>query len=225
MMATYSIVFAIILRGRPDKGYHGLDVFALWLTCALLPWLFFQNVLMSGMGSLIGNANLIQKVYFPRFTLVVSSALAWLFTFSIEMLVLVVALELFGGNPLPYLPVTALFMVVLLLFGLGLSFLFAIANVYFRDTQHLISIVMQVWFYATPIIYPITLISDKHPGLVNVLRLNPLERFAEVFRALMYEARFPTLADTLVVLGWAAGALIVGYLVFSRFEGRLAEEL
>jgi homopolymeric O-antigen transport system permease protein len=225
MMATYSIVFAIILRGRPDRGYHGLDVFALWLTCALLPWLFFQNVLISGMGSLLSNANLIQKVYFPRFTLVVSTALAWLFTFTIEIAVLVVALLIFGGNPLPYLPVTALFMIVLLLFGLGLSFLFAIANVYFRDTQHLISIAMQVWFYATPIIYPIGLVGDKHPGLAKVMRINPLERFGEVFRQTLYYAKLPSLSDSLVVLAWSLGALVVGYFVFSRFQDRLAEEL
>ena len=225
MMATYSVVFAIILRGKPEPGYNGLDVFALWLTCALLPWLFFQNVLMNGMGALISNANLIQKVYFPRVTLVISSALALLFTFSIEMAVLVVALELFGGNPLPYLPITIFFMLALLCFGLGVSLLFSIANVYFRDTQHFVSIAMQVWFYATPVIYPLSLIGDQYPALVKYVRWNPMERFAEVFRATLYDAKLPTLVNSAYVLAWSIGALVVGYLVFMHYEGRLAEEL
>lgn len=225
MMATYSVVFSIILRGKPDAGYHGLDVYALWLTCALLPWLFLQNVIMSGMGALIANANLIQKVYFPRFTIVVSTTLALGFTFTIEMGVLVIALLIFGGNPLPFLPLTVMFMVLLTCFALGFAFLLAIANVYFRDTQHLISIAMQVWFYGTPIIYPLSLVADKYPGLVTVARANPLERFAEVFRATLYEARFPPLGSVISVVCWSAASLALGYLVFRRFEGRLAEEL
>jgi ABC-2 type transport system permease protein len=180
---------------------------------------------MGGMGSLITNANLIQKVYFPRVTLVISSALALLFTFSIEMAVLVLALVLFGGNPLPYLPVTIFFMLALLCFGLGISLLLSIANVYFRDTQHFISIITQVWFYATPIIYPLSLIADKYPGVIRFARLNPIERFAEVFRSTLYDAKLPTLLNTAYVLAWSVGALALGYLVFRHYEGRLAEEL
>jgi ABC-type polysaccharide/polyol phosphate export permease len=224
-MATYSVVFAIVLRGQPDPGYRGLDVFALWLTCALLPWLFFQGILMGGMGSLIGNVNLIQKVYFPRSTLVISSALALLFTFSIEMSVLVVALLLFGGNPLPLLPLTIGFMLALFGLGLGISFALSIANVYFRDTQHFVSIAMQVWFYATPIIYPLSLIENKYPRAIPYMRLNPMERFSEIFRSTLYDARVPSLSNTLYVLAWTAAMLVLGYFVFSRYEGRLAEEL
>jgi ABC-type polysaccharide/polyol phosphate export permease len=225
-MATYSIVFAIVLRAHPDPGRpSGLDVFALWLSCALLPWLFFQNVVTNGMSSLIANANLIQKVYFPRSALVISSALAMLFTFSIEMSVLVVALLLFGGDPLPFLPATIFFMLVLLVFGLGLAMLLSIANVYFRDTQHFVTIFMQVWFYATPIIYPLSVVAGTHPGVVDYIRLNPLERFAEIFRATLYDGRWPSLVDTVIVLAWAAGSLLVGSLVFRRYEGKLAEEL
>ena len=225
-MATYSVIFSIVLRAHPDKGDpSGLNIFALWLSCALIPWLFFANVLMGGMSALIANANLIQKVYFPRVTLVVSSALALLFTFSIEMSVVVIAVLLFGGEPLQYLPVTILFMLVLFVFALGIALLLSVANVYFRDTQHLMSILLQVWFYATPIIYPLHLIADSHPGVVRWMRLNPMERFSEVFRNTIYDARWPTLLNSLYVVGSAVVALAIGLAVFARFEGRLAEEL
>jgi ABC-type polysaccharide/polyol phosphate export permease len=225
-MATYSVVFSLLLRAQPGRGDpSGLDVFALWLSAGLLPWLFFQNVVMSGMGSLVGNANLINKVYFPRETLVISNAASWLFTFCIEMFVLTVAVLIFGGSPLLYLPATIFFMIVLAGFGLGVSFVLAVANVYFRDTQHFISILMQVWFYATPIVYPIALVAEHHENLLTIYRLNPLERFSEVFRNTMYDGRWPTLANTLYVVLVSVVVLALGYLVFKRYEGRLAEEL
>jgi ABC-2 type transport system permease protein len=89
---------------------------------------------------------------------------------------------------------------------------------------------MQMWFYATPIVYPITLIAERdaaHPEwhLMTLYRLNPMERFSEVFRALIYDNRLPSLENSLYVMAVSLGVLVVGWMVFSRFEGRLAEEL
>lgn len=224
-MATYSIVFGLVLKAKPAPGDpSGLDVFALWLSAALIPWLFFSNVMVNGMGSLVANANLIQKVYFPRETLLISDALSWLFTFSIEMSVLVVAILIFGGSPLLYLPATIFFMITLTAFGLGIALALAVANVYFRDTEHLISIVVQVWFYATPIVYPLTII-EKHQGLLTWYRLNPMERFSEVFRSTLYDGRWPSLSNTLYVVITSVAVLAVGYAIFKHSEARLAEEL
>lgn len=234
-MATYSVVFQFLLRGLPPKGHpSGLDVFALWLSAALLPWLFFANTVTSGMSVLVGNANLINKVYFPRATLVIANMLSWLFTFCIELSVLIVVVLIFGGDPLPYLPVTIAFMAVLALFALGISLMLSVANVYFRDTQHLFAILMQVWFYATPVVYPISVLTlPKHPGgpprvshtVVDIYRLNPMERFTEVFRSTIYDGRLPSLSNSAFVVGVSVVVLLVGYLVFMHYEGRLAEEL
>ena len=225
-MATYSIVFSFLLRAQPDKGSpSGLDVFALWLSAGLLPWLFFSNTVTTGMSALVTNANLIKKVYFPRETLVIANTLSWLFTFSIEMSVLVVAVLIFGGSPLAYLPATLFFMVVLAVLAQGVSFLLAIGNVYFRDTQHFVAIAMQVWFYATPIVYPISIVANKHQSALALYRINPLERFSEVFRDTLYNGRWPSLSNTLYVVLVSAVVLVLGYAVFKRYEGRLAEEL
>lgn len=225
-MATYSLVFSVLLKAQPDKGHpSGLDVFALWLSCGLLPWLFFSNSVTSGMTVLVSNANLINKVYFPRETLVISNVLSWLFTHSIEMSVLVVAVLLFGGNPLPFLPVTIFFMLVLAVFALGIGLMLSVANVYFRDTQHFITILMQIWFYLTPIVYPIKIIADRKPGVIWLYRLNPLERFTEVFRNTIYDGRMPSLSNTGFLVGVSVATLAIGYWVFKRYDGRLAEEL
>jgi ABC-type polysaccharide/polyol phosphate export permease len=225
-MITYSVVFSLLLKAKPDKGEpSGLDVFALWLSCGLLPWLFFNNVVTTGMASLVGNSNLIKKVYFPRESLVIANAFSWLFTFCIEMAVLIAAVLLFGGSPLLYLPATAFFMVVLCAFGLGLSLMLSVANVYFRDTQHFVAILMQVWLYATPIMYPISIIAAEKPGLIGLYRCNPMERFTEVFRNTIYDGRWPTIGDTLFVVIVSLVVLVLGYGIFKRYEGRLAEEL
>jgi ABC-2 type transport system permease protein len=226
-LATYALVFGTILSGnRPAPGNpSGVDVFVVWLATGLIPWLFFANVLTSGMGAIIGNANLIQKVYFPRSSLVISAGLALLFTSTIEMSVVVVLCLIFGGNPLLYLPATIFFILMLFAFGLGLSFMLATANVYFRDTQHFVGIFMQIWFYATPILYPLTVVANHYPSLVFWVRLNPLARFMEIFRDTLYNGRWPTLSDSVYVTVVSLIVLGIGYMVFMRFEGRLAEEL
>jgi ABC-type polysaccharide/polyol phosphate export permease len=227
IMAMYAVVFSFVLRARPEAGDpSGLDVFALWLASALLPWMFFSNVVVSGMGAMVGNANLIQKVYFPRETLVLSNSLSWLFTFSIEMAVLIVATLLFGGQPLLLLPVTIILMALLTAFATGIAFLLSIANVYFRDTQHFVSILMQLWFYSTPIVYPVSLVTTAaHPTLATIYRLNPMERFSEAFRNTIYDGRLPSLSTTTYIVVVSLLTLVVGYVVFRRREGRLAEEL
>lgn len=225
-MATYAVVFAFVLRARPEAGDpSGLDVFALWLAAALLPWMFFNNVVVSGMNAVVGNANLIQKVYFPRETLVLSNSFSWLFTFCIEMIVLIVATLLFGGQPLLLVPVTAFLMILLVAFGTGIAFLLAVANVYFRDTQHFVTIFMQLWFYATPIVYPVSLVVDANPAIATVYRLNPMERFSEAFRNTVYDGRLPTLNTTIYLVVVSLVVLMIGYSVFRRRQGRLAEEL
>jgi ABC-2 type transport system permease protein len=228
-MAIYSVVFGFVLRGRPAVGDpSGLNVFALWLSAALVPWLFFNNVVVTGMASVLTNANLIKKVYFPRETLVISNMLSWLFTHLIEMSVLVVATLVFGGEPLLYLPATLFFIVLMALFALGVSYALAVANVYFRDTQHFITLFMQMWLYATPILYPVSLVASrahKYPHLLFIYRLNPIERFTEVFRNTIYDGRWPSLSNTLFLTLVSLGVLVGGRAIFLRFSTRLAEEL
>lgn len=241
-LLIYSIVFGILIRVPPGIGDpSGLENFTFFLACALLPWAFFQNALNGGMGALLGNANLVKKVWFPREVLVASTVLSWVVTFAIELGVLVLALLLIGANPLPYLPVVVVLVVLLALFGLGIGLALSVAVVYFRDTTHFMAIFMQFWFYLTPIVYPVTLLEqalfERYGGaggpevlgwtvpLLGLYQLNPMARFAEAFRACLYDNRLPDLASFVYLVGWTAFALVVGYAVFRRFSGRLAEEL
>jgi ABC-2 type transport system permease protein len=235
IMLIFTVVFGLVLKVIvPPGDPSGLDVFALWLVCALLPWNFMNNAVSGGMGTLVGNANLIKKVYFPREVLVAATVLSWDVTFLTEMGVLAVVLLAFGSMPLPWLPLVLVFMALLTVFALGVGLALSVANVYFRDTQHFVGIFMQLWFYATPIVYPISYVRDAADKLkahgwdipVEFLyRLNPMERFTNVFRNLLYDNRFPSLSDSMYCLGAAVVSVALGYFVFTRFEGRMAEEL
>jgi len=226
-MAIFTVVFGVLIRVTPEPGDpSGLEVFALWLVAGLLPWAFFSNAVTSGMGALIGNANLINKVYFPREMLVLSSVFSWNVSFTVELLVLTVVLLFFGGSPLLFLPLVLVAVVLLTAFALGIALILSVSNVYFRDTQHFIALLMQVWFYATPIVYPFSYVRDNaSPALETLYRLNPMERFVTVFRNLLYDNRLPTLADSGFVVAAAVVSLVLGWAVFRRYEGRLAEEL
>ncbi len=117
--------------------------------------------LTGGMVSLVGNANLIQKVHFSRVSLVIANSLSSAFTWLIEMAVLIVALVLVGSKVLIWLPCLFVVMILLWLFATGISMIASIANVYFRDTQHFVNILFQLWFYLTPIVYPAALVVEQ----------------------------------------------------------------
>lgn len=235
-MLIYTFVFAFIFKAQPDRGNpSGLDVFALWLLCGLLPWTFLSTAINAGLGSLIANAGLVQKVYFSRIVLPLSNVAASGYNWLFEMGVLVVALSIAGSFVLPFLPLVIVLMVLLALFAAGIALMLAVANVYFRDTQNFVGIFLQIWMYLTPIIYPLNLVqekSDRYGGLfgtpftlVDVFRLNPMENFVDVFRQLLYDNRMPNLSTFLVCAAWALVSFAVGVWVFRRNEKNLAEAL
>lgn len=237
-MATYTLVFGVFMRVPIEPSRTGLHVFALWLMCALIPWTFFSGAIMAGLTSVVANGNLVKKVFFRREVLVASSVFALDVTTAIELGVLMVALMLFGQMVLPWLPVVLLLLVILTAFALGLALMLAVANVYFRDTQHFVNILFPIWMYATPIIYPMQLVRDAEVKLngwlaewdlsvplVKIWELNPMLHFVDAFRAVLYEQTWPAFDDWLWCLGSAAVVLVIGWRVFARFEPRLAEEL
>lgn len=231
-MATYSLVFGQLLKVGKNlqAGNNGIKLFALWLLGGLLPWSFFSNAVTTGMTSLISNGNLIKKVYFPREVLVASTVLALDVTFATELLVYAVVLLVFGSFVFQWLPMVLVLVVLLTAFALGIALALSVANVYFRDTSHFVAILMQLWFYATPIVYPDTLVRDANATFLGLdvftlYRLNPMLRFVEAFRAVFYRSRWPAGGTLLFCAVSAVVSIACGYWVFSRFEGRLAEEL
>lgn len=231
-MAIYTLVFSFVLRvDAPPGQRNGIDVFALWLLCGLLPWNFVSGSITAGINALISNGNLIKKVYFPREALVASAVFALVITLAIELGVLTVALVIFGNVVLPWLPVLALLVVLLTAFAMGIALGLSVLNVYFRDAQYFVAIFLQLWFYATPILYPITYVQAKQDvhvlgvSIYTLYQLNPMVQFVEAFRDVLYDLQVPTLGSLLTLTAWALASLGLGFAAFARYSGRLAEEL
>lgn len=229
-MLVYTVVFAVIFRTRPPVGDpSGLDVYALWLMCGLLPWLYLTRVVTGGVSTLTANAPLITKVYFPRIHLVLAVAVSTAITFGVELLVLCAALWAFGGFPLPWLPLVALAVVVLAMLASGLALMLSVLNVFFRDTEHFVAVLLPMWMLLTPIIYPVQLVEQALRGIgewaLVLYQLNPVLPVIELFRALLYDNRLPDAATALAAIASASIVFLLGYLVFARADRRLAELL
>ncbi|MGH9920776.1 MAG: ABC transporter permease [Nitrososphaerales archaeon] len=217
----YTVVFKYFLHATATPGK--IDVYALWLLCALLPWNFFQAAVTTSIGSLTGNGNLIKKSYFPRQLLPMASVSSALVSHFIEMGLLVTALLAFGDyQSLIYLPVTFMLIIIMVVFAIGLGLLLGALNVYFRDIEHFMMIFFMIWMYLTPIVYPPTYLHGKE---IVLIKLNPLTEASVAFRDALYYGKLPTALEVGYLLLAACVALVVGWLVFDHFEARLAEEL
>ncbi len=231
-MLVFTLVFSFFLRFQPPVGTpSGLRNYPLFLLCGLLSWTFLVNATNGSIDGLVGNANLIKKSYFPRELLVASQVASWLVSFLVEVLLLGAVFVVAGNLVLPYLPVVVVILFALALFVTGLSLVFSVANVYFRDVRHFVAILFQAWFYLTPILYPISLVPERAHVLGAevparaLYKLNPMVGFVEALRDCLYDLRLPSATRLGSVLLVAVTTFAVGLLVFRKLEGRLAEEL
>jgi ABC-type polysaccharide/polyol phosphate export permease len=228
-MLIYTFAFSIILNADPVPGDpSGLESYALFLMCGLLPWSFFSVSVTTSMGAVVANGSLVRKVAFPREHLVISTIIAGLFTLVIELAMLSIALAFAGNVVLAWVPVILVVMLLVAVFAAGLALALAAGNVYFRDLTYLWSIVVQGWFFATPIVYDQALATNRladKPLLLKAYNNLPLTVVVRMFRNLMYDLRMPRLLDFGVLTGYALVAVLIGWWIFDRAEGRFAEEL
>ncbi len=235
-IAIFSLVFGLIFEMKiAPSRYSGVHVFALWLAAALLAWNFISGAVMGGMNALLNSASLLSKVYFPRWIPVVATVLAMAVTFATELAVLLVIMAVWGGpKVLLMIPLLIVLTIIVMAFVTGIALSLSIAVVYFRDTQHFMALFIQIWFYLTPIIYPIDTVAhlqerlgaSGHPfPLGTVWGLNPAFRFTNAFRSMLYDFEAPKWEDWVGSILWAAAALAVGTLIFRKFSRRVVEEL
>jgi len=227
MMLVFTVVFTVM---TPAGG--GIRNFPVFVLCALLPWNFFSASLIGATGSIVGNANLVNKVSFPREILPASIVFAELVNFCLALVVLFAMIFIFGIGLTPWallLPVVLLIQVV---FTLGISFLLATLNVFYRDTQQIMSVVMLAWFFVTPIFYPVSILPrDYHIwGLtIDVWRwthiLNPMTSLIATYRVILYDGAPPAYDFLLRTAVTALVCLVIGLYLIRRLSWRFAEEV
>lgn len=226
IVGLYYVVFKFILGALPVNDLPRPDgrtvPFAIYFFCGLTLWNFFSGSLHGATESVVGSAYLLRKVYFPRTVLPLSAVLSSLITFGFEVAVLLVTVVLFVGLPtwtILWAPVVVLVVGVL---AFGFALLLAAATVFLRDVAHFIGVLLQLWFWSTPVVYSLVFIAPR-PGIVRLVRLNPMTGAIVSFRNVVllgHGPNFRLLAYTflfgLVLVG-------VGFVVFHRCQRLFAE--
>jgi lipopolysaccharide transport system permease protein len=221
LLSIYTFVFTVVMPGARGTG---LEPYALFLFCGILPWTWFSSSLLESATVLITGANLIKKVLFPAEVLPIVSVLAGLvhFTFGLPILVAFLA---YYRTPV-YLPDLLWFPVIVavqLLLTTGLALLVSALTVHFRDVRDLLQNLLTLWFFATPIIYPL---SFAPPNVQRLLDLNPFTHLAVAYQEVLFvEGRFTATWRVSVAAAAAGVAFLVGYFVFDRLRETLAEEV
>lgn len=217
--AVATLIFSIVFTYFVPVDTGGIP-YLLFSYTALAPWTFFTTALNDMVESLVVNMNLVSKIYFPRAILPMAALLARLLDFGIASVLLVVLILYFGiameAHLLLYLPAV---LAVQLALALGLGFMGAALNVFYRDVKHLIALIMQAWLYATPIIYPVQAV----PQWVRPYYfLNPMTGIIESYRDILLRQQAPG-HYLLIALGMAAMILALGYGFFKRVERQFAD--
>lgn len=182
-IGVYSLVFGVIFPA-------GIPMFAIFMICGLLPWTFFTNALGGGTGSIVGNSQLVNKVWFPREILPFASVGAALVHWGLQSIVLVAALVIVGKGPvLAYMPLLPLAVIALIVVATAMAVALAAVNVYLRDTQHLLELVLLAWFWFTPIVwgYPkvgAKLAANGYPAWLGYI--NPVTPVVVTFQRVLY---------------------------------------
>ena len=221
LLLVYTFVFTVVLPGAhpPD-----LQPFALFMFCGILPWTWFSSSLLEASNVLIAGGNLIRKVLFPAEVLPIVTVLAGLVHFCLGLPILAAFLIYYRVPLVPadlvWFPVIVFIQLVL---TLGLALLVSALTVHFRDVRDLLSNLLTLWFFATPIIYALSQVPDSVRRLLN---LNPFTHLAVSYQEVLFRsgpfAQWPRL------LAVGAGSVLVfaiGYFVFDRLRDTLAEEV
>lgn len=216
MVAVYAIVFPYIMRT------NSIDNYLIFLIVGVIPWNYFTTVITSGSNCVWLNGGIIKKVYFPREILPISVVSAGLINFLISCAIILLFL-IFGGIGLSFqllwLPLIALIQSA---FSLGLLFILSAINVYVRDVEYVVSFILNLLFYATPILYTASMFPEK---IRWVLYLNPMTHLIDAYRSIFYYQTMPQISALLYILGLSVLVLIFGYFVFRKLEKGFAEEV
>jgi ABC-type polysaccharide/polyol phosphate export permease len=223
-MIIFSIVFLKVFVATPPTGDpSGLKNFPLYFLSGVLPFNFFSISVGSSIGSVQGGASLIKKVTFPHEHLVFSIVIAQFVTLLIEVTLLTLAMLIAGNAVLPWLPVLIAILVLLAIFTSGVALALSAANVFFHDVNYLWSILAQLLFYATPIIYNPATVQLR--ALKVMATYGPTGSFVTAIHNVMYDLRFPGPARWIQLVVMSVASFALGLWVFNRLSPRFAEEM
>ncbi len=212
------VIFSIFFGGLAQIASDGVP-YPVFSYAALLPWTFFANALSESSNSLVGNANLLSKVYFPRLAIPIASILGGVVDFAIAFIVLLVLMLIFGIVPTIAVVFLPLFLLLALVTALGVGLWLSALNVEYRDIRYAVPFLVQVLLFASPVVYSSTLLEEPWRTLYGI---NPMVGVIEGFRWALLGTTPP--GPMLFVSVITAFALLIsGAMYFRRMEKTFAD--
>ena len=234
---TQLAIYYLVI-GRVLGAERGIPEFAIYVYTGLTAYGLFSEIVSGGTSSIVSNAGLIKKVYFQREVFPLASVGSALFNFVVQLVILTIATIAFGSPPLT---LEAFFFIpaigIVLVWGLALALLLAAVNVYLRDVQYLVEVVILLLMWASPIVYTwsmVATITKDHPWLLDVYTNNPVTLAVLGFQRVFWVSGhgldpqpYPDdlLVRMIIAIGVGVVALFAAQRVFSRLQGNFAQEL
>src|SRR6185295_3312602 len=216
MMLIFTFIFSIIARMSPE----GAPSYAIFVYAALLPWNYFSSGVGNATNSLVSHSQFVTKVYFPREILPVTYVIAALFDFLVAATLLVGLMIYYQVRPTANALYAVPIIVILTMFSLAMSFFFSATQVRIRDVGVAVPLLLQLWMFATPIIYPLSAVPRR---LLPIYELNPMVGVIENFRAVILRVGPPDLQSLLVSAIVSIVLLFASYIYFKHIEATMAD--
>jgi ABC-2 type transport system permease protein len=211
MAAVISTVFSNIMKIQREN-------FAVFYLSGSLIFHFMSDATKGSLGSILGSKGLIKKVYIPKYIFPMEKCCFALVNTLFSFIALLIIMPILNVK----INITVLLfwvpLLYTLLFSIGFGMILATANIFFRDIGHLYSVWITAWMYLTPILYPLSVLPEKLQ--LGVKRFNPLFYFVDNFRQLIIDGKVPDLQSNVTCILWAIGALIIGTIVFKRYQDK-----
>lgn len=215
LLLVYTFAFRYVVRIRVEH-------FPVFLFAVLLPWTFLSTSLGAGVSAITDHGSLVKKIYFPRAVLPLATVFFNLIQFLLTLLVFIPALPLLEVPLTPALLALPLLIALQLPFVAGLVLAASALYVSFRDLRHFVELLLQFWFWLTPVVYPLDLVPARFaPFFV----LNPMVHFAGAYRKLILTGRLPSIPEWLLLAALSGVFFAAGWRIFQRRSPRFAEEV
>ena len=222
MMVVLTVVFGYL--GPREFTGDIKHPFSVFLLCALIPWTFFAHSLSNCTGVLIGNADLIKKVYFPREVIPVSTILAAFINYLLSLVVLFAFLIAFRKWPTVWILALPVIVFVQTIFVLGICLMVSSLNAFYRDVAYIAETALMLWFYATPIFYSHTK-AEQFPLFFRFYMLNPMAAIVISMRNILLDGRCPDILVMLPAILVSIAFFVAGAMIFRKQEPLLADHL
>ena len=212
---VYAIVFPYIMRIKVEN-------YLIYLITGIIPWTFFTSSINLGLISVLSNADIIKKVYFPRIILPISTVTSCLVNFLISCII--ISLFCLGSGigisfQILWLPLIALIQYLMLL---GFTFILSSIEMYMRDIEHIVNFILSMAFYVTPILYTPDIFPEN---LSWVLEINPMAYLVNAYRSIFFYQKMPNIYDLGIVSIFSIIIFILGYFIFEKLQKGFAEEV